>query len=207
MVLDAAAGLAAHAGLTGDLTGDLAAGLRRAEQSLDSGNAADVLDRWVALGRQAGRELIHTVVVAPPRTFGRWCVRFDHIAETSGGQGRPKCPRRHPGRQRPPSPGRPTRTPGPRRPRPAARPAGPPSRRGRPSAPPGSSGSRRPGRARHPSPPSAAARPTSAASRRAPVRRRRRRSRVRPRSAPDDGPARASSLPPGRGRSAHGAAP
>ncbi|HEY7815070.1 MAG TPA: anthranilate phosphoribosyltransferase [Nakamurella sp.] len=52
VVLNAAAGLAAHAGLTGDLTGDLAAGLRRAEQALDSGNAADVLDRWVALGRE-----------------------------------------------------------------------------------------------------------------------------------------------------------
>ena len=52
VVLNAAAGLAARAGLTGDLTADLAAGVRRAEQSLDSGAAAEVLDRWVALGRQ-----------------------------------------------------------------------------------------------------------------------------------------------------------
>jgi len=56
VVLNAAAGLAAHAGLTGDLTADLAAGLRRAEQSLDSGAAADVLDRWVALGRKLADE-------------------------------------------------------------------------------------------------------------------------------------------------------
>ncbi len=52
VVLNAAAGLAAHAGFTGDLTADLAAGLRRAEQALDSGAAARVLDRWVELGRE-----------------------------------------------------------------------------------------------------------------------------------------------------------
>ncbi|HEY5880632.1 MAG TPA: anthranilate phosphoribosyltransferase [Nakamurella sp.] len=52
VVLNAAAGLAAHAGLTGDLTGDLAAGRRRAEESLDSGAAADVLERWIELGRE-----------------------------------------------------------------------------------------------------------------------------------------------------------
>lgn len=52
VVLNAAAGLAAHAGLTGDLLADLGAGLRRAEQALDSGAAADVLDRWVTLGRK-----------------------------------------------------------------------------------------------------------------------------------------------------------
>ncbi len=56
VVLNAAAGLAAHAGLTGDLLADLADGVRRAEESLDSGAAAGVLDRWVALGRElAGR--------------------------------------------------------------------------------------------------------------------------------------------------------
>lgn len=52
VVLNAAAGLAAHAGLTGDLTADLAAGVRRAQESLDSGAAADVLDRWIVLGRE-----------------------------------------------------------------------------------------------------------------------------------------------------------
>jgi len=50
VVLNAAAGLATHAGLTGDLSADLAAGIERAGASLDSGSAADVLDRWVATG-------------------------------------------------------------------------------------------------------------------------------------------------------------
>jgi anthranilate phosphoribosyltransferase len=52
VVLNAAAGLAAHAGLTSDLTADLADGVRRAQDALDTGAAADVLDRWVALGRE-----------------------------------------------------------------------------------------------------------------------------------------------------------
>ena len=52
VVLNAAAGLAAHAGLTDDLTADLADGVRRAQDALDTGAAADVLDRWVALGRE-----------------------------------------------------------------------------------------------------------------------------------------------------------
>jgi anthranilate phosphoribosyltransferase len=52
VVLNAAAGLAAHAGFTADLTADLAAGVQRAGAALDSGAAADVLDRWVALGAE-----------------------------------------------------------------------------------------------------------------------------------------------------------
>jgi anthranilate phosphoribosyltransferase len=52
VVLNAAAGLAAHAGLSDDLTGDLAAGVRRAQDALDSGAAAQVLDRWITLGQE-----------------------------------------------------------------------------------------------------------------------------------------------------------
>jgi len=50
VVLNAAAALAVHAGLTGDLEADLAASVVRAKESLDSGSAADVLARWIALG-------------------------------------------------------------------------------------------------------------------------------------------------------------
>ena len=52
VVLNAAAGLATHAGLSGDLPADMAAGVDRAGTALDSGAAADVLDRWVAAGRR-----------------------------------------------------------------------------------------------------------------------------------------------------------
>ncbi len=52
VVLNAAAGLAAHTGFTGDLTADLAEGARRAGAALDSGAAAEVLSRWVALGAE-----------------------------------------------------------------------------------------------------------------------------------------------------------
>lgn len=52
VVLNAAAGLAAHAGLTGDLVADLRAGVIRASAALDSGAAADVLKRWVAAGER-----------------------------------------------------------------------------------------------------------------------------------------------------------
>ncbi len=51
VVLNAAAGLAAHAGLTGDLLSDLRTGVTRAREALDSGAAADVLERWVVAGR------------------------------------------------------------------------------------------------------------------------------------------------------------
>jgi anthranilate phosphoribosyltransferase len=52
VVLNAAAGLAAHAGLTGDLVADLRAGVQRAATALDSGAAATVLERWVAAGQR-----------------------------------------------------------------------------------------------------------------------------------------------------------
>ena len=57
VVLNAGAGLAAHSGLTGDLLADLRSGVARAAAALDSGAAADVLDRWVAAGERlsAGR--------------------------------------------------------------------------------------------------------------------------------------------------------
>jgi anthranilate phosphoribosyltransferase len=48
VVLNAAAALAAHAGLTDDLEADLAAGLGRAAAVLDDGSAAALLERWVA---------------------------------------------------------------------------------------------------------------------------------------------------------------
>lgn len=52
VVLNAAAALAAHAGLSGDLAADLAAGRRRAEAALDSGAAARTVEQWVKLGER-----------------------------------------------------------------------------------------------------------------------------------------------------------
>jgi anthranilate phosphoribosyltransferase len=52
VVLNAAAGLAAHAGLSGDLLGDLRVGMKRASAALDSGSAADVLKLWVKAGQR-----------------------------------------------------------------------------------------------------------------------------------------------------------
>ena len=52
VVLNAGAGLAAHAGLTGDVLADLRTGIERAGAALDSGAAADVLERWVAAGQR-----------------------------------------------------------------------------------------------------------------------------------------------------------
>jgi len=49
VVLNAAAGLAAHAGGSGELVDRLAEGMRRAEASIDSGAAARTMDRWVTL--------------------------------------------------------------------------------------------------------------------------------------------------------------
>src|SRR6185312_3924777 len=49
VVLNAAAGLAAHAGLTGDLHADLAAGVQRASAALASGSAAALLQHWAGL--------------------------------------------------------------------------------------------------------------------------------------------------------------
>jgi anthranilate phosphoribosyltransferase len=52
VVLNAAAGLAAHAGLSGDLVADLRVGVQRARAALDSGSTADVLDLWVKAGQR-----------------------------------------------------------------------------------------------------------------------------------------------------------
>lgn len=49
VLVNAAAALAAFAGFTGSLTDDIAAGLERAAAAIDSGAAADLLDRWVKL--------------------------------------------------------------------------------------------------------------------------------------------------------------
>jgi anthranilate phosphoribosyltransferase len=49
VVVNAGAALAAHAGLRGDLPAALREGMERAAASLDSGAAARVLERWVAL--------------------------------------------------------------------------------------------------------------------------------------------------------------
>jgi anthranilate phosphoribosyltransferase len=49
VLLNAAAALAAHAGLTEDLNADMTAGLDRARSAIDSGAAADLVDRWVTV--------------------------------------------------------------------------------------------------------------------------------------------------------------
>jgi anthranilate phosphoribosyltransferase len=46
VLINAAAALAAHSGLTGSLHDDLAAGLTRAVDAIDSGDAAGLLNRW-----------------------------------------------------------------------------------------------------------------------------------------------------------------
>jgi len=53
VLLNAAAGIAAHDGLAGALPDALAAGLARAADAVDSGAASAVLDRWVAVSRAA----------------------------------------------------------------------------------------------------------------------------------------------------------
>jgi anthranilate phosphoribosyltransferase len=47
VLVNAAAALTAHAGPTGDLTEALRAGLSRAAESIDTGAAAKILDRWI----------------------------------------------------------------------------------------------------------------------------------------------------------------
>ena len=49
VLLNAGAGIAAHEGGTGDIHERLAAGMRRAEASIDSGAARQVLDTWVSV--------------------------------------------------------------------------------------------------------------------------------------------------------------
>ncbi|QFU87655.1 anthranilate phosphoribosyltransferase [Amycolatopsis sp. YIM 10] len=49
VLVNAAGALAAHTGFTGSLTEDIGSGLARAAEAIDSGAAADLLTRWVAL--------------------------------------------------------------------------------------------------------------------------------------------------------------
>jgi len=55
VLLNAGAALAAYDGLSGSLADAVAAGMRRAADSVDSGAAADVLDRWTVVSADAGR--------------------------------------------------------------------------------------------------------------------------------------------------------
>ncbi len=52
VALNAAAALAAHAGLTGNLLADLAGGLQRAREAMASGAVADLVRRWVAASQE-----------------------------------------------------------------------------------------------------------------------------------------------------------
>ncbi len=56
VLLNAAAALAAHAGLTGDLTADLTSGLERAREAVTSGAVADLVDRWVSVSTRLAAE-------------------------------------------------------------------------------------------------------------------------------------------------------
>jgi anthranilate phosphoribosyltransferase len=53
VLVNAAAALAAHGGLRGDLHDELRAGIERAAAAIDSGAAAATLERWLAVARQA----------------------------------------------------------------------------------------------------------------------------------------------------------
>jgi len=53
VVLNAAAAIAAHDGLSGDLPAALRSGMQRAADAIDSGSAAATLDRWLATARAA----------------------------------------------------------------------------------------------------------------------------------------------------------
>lgn len=53
VLVNAAAALAAHGGLHGDLHALLAAGIERAATAIDSGAAAEALSRWVAVAKEA----------------------------------------------------------------------------------------------------------------------------------------------------------
>ncbi|SHF45318.1 anthranilate phosphoribosyltransferase [Streptoalloteichus hindustanus] len=57
VLLNAAGALAAHRGFGADLTEDLRAGLGRAAEAVDSGAAADLLDRWAELSTALRSEL------------------------------------------------------------------------------------------------------------------------------------------------------
>ncbi|MFO7191626.1 MULTISPECIES: anthranilate phosphoribosyltransferase [Thermocrispum] len=57
VLLNAGAALAAFSGFGGSLVDDIAAGIERAAEALDSGAAAQLLDRWVALSQSlAGQD-------------------------------------------------------------------------------------------------------------------------------------------------------
>ncbi|MFC6020535.1 anthranilate phosphoribosyltransferase [Plantactinospora solaniradicis] len=53
VLVNAAAALAAQAGFAGDLLPAMRAGLRRAAESIDSGSAADTLERWITVAKAA----------------------------------------------------------------------------------------------------------------------------------------------------------
>jgi anthranilate phosphoribosyltransferase len=53
VLVNAAAALAAHRGLTGDLSTALRSGIDRAAEAIDSGAAARALDRWIEVARAA----------------------------------------------------------------------------------------------------------------------------------------------------------
>ncbi|TQM80352.1 anthranilate phosphoribosyltransferase [Saccharothrix saharensis] len=57
VLLNAAGAIATHAGLSGDLNADLAAGLGRAAEAVDSGAAADLLRRWAARSTELKKAL------------------------------------------------------------------------------------------------------------------------------------------------------
>ena len=57
VLLNAGAALAAYDGLQGPLEDAVRGGMRRAAAAVDSGAAADVLDRWVAVSRDARKQL------------------------------------------------------------------------------------------------------------------------------------------------------
>src|SRR5690606_36797707 len=49
VLFNSGATLAAFTGFTGSLTDDIAAGIKRAAEAIDSGAAPQLLDRWVSL--------------------------------------------------------------------------------------------------------------------------------------------------------------
>jgi anthranilate phosphoribosyltransferase len=53
VLVNAAAALAAHAGLRGDLHDDLRSGIERAAAAIDSGSAAATMERWLSVARAA----------------------------------------------------------------------------------------------------------------------------------------------------------
>jgi anthranilate phosphoribosyltransferase len=57
VLLNAAGAIATHTGLSGDLNADLAAGLGRAAEAVDSGAAADLLRRWAARSTELKKAL------------------------------------------------------------------------------------------------------------------------------------------------------